>query len=353
MALRDVFGLGFFRAKYLIPAVAANAVALMAWFAVQGILSGGSAEPAPQAPQATVPAVAEPTAPRPPTVETPQEPASERGVAAFPEVLVASQDISAGAMLVAEMVEWREWRESIDLNLAVIRHAIPIQAVLGAVAQRPVAAGTPIDWGVLILPGGPGFISAVIEPGMRAVTVEVDRATTGANIIYPGDRVDVIMVLGAGSENRGSPAMSWVAGVAGGSPPPGANLGGAAQAIVRDVRVLAVGSTIFTLGRYGRPSLTSVGTVEPVPQPDGENYTLEVAPKDAERLALAASSGRLTLAIRNVSADAFEREGEPPVLMWEIMSQPDLPPQPSPGPPPVRVIRGGEAAPAQLDVADT
>ncbi|MCZ0943927.1 MAG: Flp pilus assembly protein CpaB, partial [Gammaproteobacteria bacterium] len=302
MALRDVFSSGFFRAKYLIPAVAANAVALMAWFAVQGILSGGSAEPAPPT---TVPAVAEPAVPRPSTVETPDETAPEAGVAAFPEVLVASQDINAGAMLVAEMVEWREWRESIDLNLAVIRHAIPIQAVLGAVAQRPLAAGTPIDWGGLILPGGPGFISAVIEPGMRAVTIEVDRATTGANIIYPGDRVDVIMVLGAGSENRGSPVMSWVAG---GNPPPGANLGGAAQAIVRDVRVLAVGSTIFTLGRYGRPSLTSVGTVEPVPQPDGENYTLEVAPKDAERLALAASSGRLTLAIRNVSADAFERE---------------------------------------------
>ena len=347
MALRDVFGSGFFRARYLIPAVAANAVALIAWFAIQGIVFDGGPE---SAPQDTVPVAAEPAAQGQSTVRPAGETAPEAAAPVFPNVLVARQEISAGVMLVAEMVEWREWREPIDFNLAVLQDAIPLQAILGAVAQRPFAVGTPIAWDGLILPGGPGFIGAVIEPGMRAVTIEVDRATTSANIIYPGDRVDVIMVLGASVGSSGSLAAGLAASVGGAQGP---DLGGAAQAIVRDVRVLAVGSTIFTLGRYGRSSLTNIGTVEPTPRPEGENYTLEVVPKDAERLALAAASGRLTLAMRNVSADSVDPEGELPVRMWQIMSQPDLPPPPPPGPPPVRVIRGGEEAEPQVEVADT
>ena len=348
MAFRDVFGSGFFRARYLIPAVAANAVALIAWFAIEGFLSDGSGV---ASPQDTATVVAESSTQVQPAAIEPGVTTPDPAAPVFPSVLVARQEISAGVMLIAEMVEWREWREPIDFNLAVLQDAIPLQAILGAVAQRSFTVGTPIAWDGLILPGGPGFIGAVIEPGMRAVTIEVDRATTSANIIYPGDRVDVIMVLAAGT---GSTSGSLVAGLAaniGG--PQGSDLSGAAQAIVRNVRVLAVGSTIFTLGRYGRTSLTNIGTVEPTPQPEGENYTLEVAPKDAERLALAAASGRLTLAMRNVSAHSNDADGELPVRMWQIMSQPDLPPPPPPGPPPVRVIRGGEKAEAQTETVDT
>ncbi len=303
MALADILDSGFFRPRNLVPAVLALVVGVVAWFGIRPALTG-DAESTPSQ-QATVVApapAAEPAAPPEP------EPV-------YPSVLVAKRDIQSGVLVVAELAEWREWRDPIDMNVAVVQDAVPLQAVLGAVTMRPFKGGELFTWDGLIMPGSPGFITAVLEAGMRAVTVEVDRATTNANIIYPGDRVDVIMVTAADS---------------------GA-LGAVAQSIVRGVRVLAVGSTIVSLGRYGKTSLTSAGVIETVTPPLGETYTLEVTPKDAERLSLAANTGRLTLAIRPIFAMPTGRETSDPVRFGEVIKPPAAPEEPRR----VRIMRGG------------
>ena len=302
MALADILDSGFFRPRNLVPAVLALVVGVVAWFGIRPALTGAG-EDAP--PPATVVAPAPAAEPAPPPEPEP----------VYPFVLVAKRDIQSGVLVVADLTEWREWRDPIDMNVAVVQDAVPLQAVLGAVTMRPFDGGEMFTWDGLIMPGSPGFITAVLDVGMRAVTVEVDRATTNANIIYPGDHVDVIMVTGADS---------------------GA-LGAAAQSIVRGVRVLAVGSTIMALGRYGRTSLTSAGVIESVTPPAGETYTLEVTPKDAERISLAANTGRLTLAIRPIFATPTGRENSEPVRFGEVMKPPAAPEEPSR----VRVMRGG------------
>ena len=321
MALRDFLEVGSFRRSKAIPAVLALVIAGFAWLGVQSLFAG-------DAPQQAEPPVAvqEPERAAPDTVTAaPEETADSGGQSAhqpvesppvYPNLLLATRDLKSGVMLTSELVEWREWVEPIDLNRVVLQDAVPLQAILGSVTRRTYAAGTPIGWDGIITPGGPGFIGAVLAPGMRAVTVEVDRATTSANIIYPGDRVDVIMV----SAQQAAEAL--------------------AQAIVRDVRVLAVGSTIYSLGRYGKVSLTKAGAIEPVAQPAGENYTLELLPADAERVALAVNTGRLTLAMRSVnSAPWYDGENRRPVRLSEVLVNPDPPPPPAEAP--VRIIRGG------------
>ena len=318
MAIRDILESDSFRHGKAIPAAIALLIALVAWFGIQNFFFDETPEPASAAvyqpspapaPQQTVPAVAaQSMPPAAPEIEAPP---------VYPRLLVAKRDIKSGVMMISDLVEWREWREPIDLNMAVLQGTVPLQAILGSVTRGAYAEGTPIAWDGIITPGGPGFIGAVLKPGLRAVTVEVDRATTSANIIYPGDRVDVIMV----TANDGAQAAS--------------------QAIVRDARVLAVGSTIFSLGRYGRVSLTKAGAIEPVAPPAGENYTLEVLPIDAERIALAVATGRLTLAMRSVAAPpADDRRTPRPVRLSEVLIEPK-PPPPPPGAPPVRIIRGG------------
>ena len=327
MTLRDLFEFGPLQPRNLVPAVVAVVVAIAAWFGIQRFAI--EAEPPPE----RAPAAAGAETPPPPLPEAAPPPA-------YPTVLVAKRDLRSGVLLVSELVDWREWREPLDLNLAIVQDAVPLQAVLGAVTTRPYKGGTMIAWDGLITPGGPGFIGAVLRPGMRAVTVEVDRATTAANIIYPGDRVDVIMVSIAGN---GVSAEADALGVA-------------AQSIVHDVRVLAVGSTIVALGRYGRVSLTRAGGIEPPTPPEGDNYTLEVLPVDAERIALAAAAGRLTLAMRSVAAQpGYDDEQRTlPVGFGEVMT---LPPPPVsdlpeiPAAPAVRILRGTvstEAASADL-----
>ena len=126
--------------------------------------------------------------------------------------------------------------------------------------------------------------------------------------------------------------------------------------IVRDVRVLAVGSATMDMNRYGTTSIASGGVLQRPEPPSGETYTLEVSTLDAERIALAAVAGRLTLVVRPISAvsvvDAttsqhigFE-ESTKPVRFSEVMqglgpTEAELaelaPPAPAPT---IRIIRG-------------
>lgn len=326
MALRDFLAFNSVRRSKAVPAVIALVIAGFAWVGIQNLLFRDTSQSAPapvnvqEQAQENAPAGHQP-APQP--AETPP---------VYPKVLVAAHGLRSGVMLTAELVEWQEWVEPIDLNMVLLQQAVPLQAILGSVTRQTYAAGSPIGWDGIIAPGAPGFIGAVLAPGMRAVTVEVDRATTSANIIYPGDRVDVIMV----SAQQGAESL--------------------AQAIVHNVRVLAVGSTILSIGRYGKINLTATGSVEPVPPPAGENYTLELLPADAERITLAANSGRLTLAMRSVnSRPTYDYDGgnRGPVRLSEVLIDPTPPPPPPPAQPTVRIIRGGGEQQAVAVAADS
>lgn len=304
MALADLFQPGALR-RGLLPGAVAVVVGGTAWFGIGPLLSGGDAPAPPPPPAPTAPPTAAPATPAETEVAAPE---------VHPTVLVARSEITVGVLLIADLVEWRSWEAPIDLTRVVVQDVVPLRSVLGAVATRTIDAGQPITWDGLLTPGHPGFISAALEPTMLAVTIEVDRATTAANVIYPGDRVDVIMV-----------ATPQAGGVA------------ASRTIVHDSRVLAVGSTVLSLGRYGTVNLTQGGQVEPVPPPDGNNYTIEVSRPDAERIAVATATGRLTLAMRSIaSKDIGGAPGRRPTRVEEVMPPPVEPE----APPAVRVLRG-------------
>lgn len=303
--------------RNVIPTVAVAAVGALAWVGIGPMLSGGAdaVDVPPEA--AAEPFVAVQVA------EPSSTPSSDRHppLEVYPTVLVAKTDIQPGVLLGANLVEWREWRGTLDMSSAVVQDVVPLRAVLGAVTQRRFREGELVAWDGLLTPGHPGFISAALEPGMRGVTIEVDRATTTANIIHPGDRVDVIMVSGSGQDETAS------------------------RVIIHNARVLAVGSTVLSIGRYGRVSLTQAGLVEPVPPPEGDTYTLEVLPEDANRIAVATQAGRLTLAMRPVRAMVKAAPGGRPVRVDEVMPPAAQPP----GPDGVRLVRGNESTLVVLD----
>lgn len=306
MALADLLDPRLLRPRTVVPAVLALVIGVTAWFGLRPALFGDGAEPAPP--------------PAPPQAVAEEAPEPEPEVV-YPFVLTAKRPIQSGVLLTVELVEWVEWREALDVNVAVMQDAVPLQAILGAVTLRSFAEGELMAWDGLIVPGSPGFVTAVLAPGHRAVTVEVDRATTLANLIYPGDHVDVILVADTAAGEVSADAVPR------------------AQSIVHGVRVLAVGSTTISLGRYGRRSVQAAGMIEGVAPPEGETYTLELVPKDAERIALATQTGRLTLAIRPIftGPHAAATDGLP-VQFGDVMGsaeeEPDEPLR-------VRVIRGG------------
>ena len=301
MALSDLrYSLSSSRGRSAIAA-AAVAVALLAWVGVRFL---SSVDPAPDPPAPAPQQVAAPELP----AASPSLPQTAPEPVHYPEVLVATGNLGVGVMLVSERVAWQEWREAVDPENILVKDIVPLEAVLGSVTRRALPRGAPVAWDDIILPGGAGFIAAVLQPGMRAVTINVSHATTTANVIYPGDRVDVVLVAAAGGDEI------------------------AAQSIVEDVRVLAVGSTPLSADRF-RPrsglaeELTELSDIGMPILPPSDNYTLEVGPRDANRLALAATSGSIVLATRGLVSQSLPDYGGSglgfPVHWREFMVEPE------------------------------
>lgn len=109
-----------------------------------------------------------------------------------------------------------------------------------------------------------GGVSAVVAPGKRALAVKGDKVIGISGFIRPGNRVDVIVTL---HDPRTKKSRT--------------------KTVLEDVLVLATGTEIEE-DEGGKPHSVDV-------------YTLEVTPKEGEKLALAAAEGKLQFALRNVT----------------------------------------------------
>jgi pilus assembly protein CpaB len=105
-----------------------------------------------------------------------------------------------------------------------------------------------------------------LTPGMRAVSIEIDRVKGVSGLVQPGDLVDVIAI----PPRTGN-----------GPPPPAAT-------ILRGVRVLALGNTLEYSSATPSPQEANATTV-----------TLEVTPSQADLLAMADVDTTLRLALRS------------------------------------------------------
>jgi pilus assembly protein CpaB len=148
------------------------------------------------------------------------------------------------------------------------------------VARRPIAAGQPVVSGQLVRPGQRGFLAAVLKPGTRAVSVSIDAAAAVSGLVYPGDRVDVLLTFAAaadGPDDRG------------GTAPAGA-LSQATRTVLSGLRVVAVGQRLAPAEPGDRPGL------------DGRTITLQATPAQARRIALARDLGGITLVLHRLTA---------------------------------------------------
>ena len=318
---------GLMNARNIGAAAVAAGVALAAFFLIR--MAFPEEEPAPPPPpvvEVAPPAPEPEPEPEPPPPEPEPEPQS-----LLPVTLVAKQYIAPGVQLRADMVEWQEWSGELNTDFALLEDEVPIDNVLGALTKLAIEEGTLISWDKIIVPGGAGFLTSMLAPGHRAVTVEVDRATTAANIIRPGDRVDVILMY-----SGDLPAL--------------AGLGPVAQMIARNVLVLAVGSyTIETHPFFAGTIGDTLAKIAETAPPQGDTYTLEVPVQDAERLALA--SRQITLALRPYGTNDAMRHPRLIGFKDVITALPE--PEQAQAPPSVRVIRGVRRVESLVDAPPT
>jgi pilus assembly protein CpaB len=168
--------------------------------------------------------------------------------------------------------------------------------LIGAMIRHPVVAGQPILPPDVMRPGDHGFLAAVLAPGMRAVTVGVDAISGSAGLIWPGDRVDLVL-----TQEIADPRL-----------PLGKRL--AAETVLTDVRVIAIDQHLVEGANPNGLEADLNRTV-----------TLEVTPRQAEDVAVATRLGRLSLVVR--AADAAKpgaRPPAPPGIAWANQVSPAL-----------------------------
>jgi len=226
----------------------------------------------------------------------PAAPTAQAAPAATPskpmtQVLVAKRDLPIGTRLVAADVAWQAWPsdsisgafitngaaapkpdgkvEAAKASLASTADQMiggdPAKVVEGAIVRDPILTGEPITNRKIVRGGEGGYLSVVLTPGKRAMSVPVTSDTAVGGFILPGDRVDVVYTHEAPSMGDGGRVV-------------------VAETVLQNIRVLALDQS--TAAEKDAKSIVAA------------TATLEVGPVEAEALARAKASGPVTLALR-------------------------------------------------------
>ena len=213
-----------------------------------------------------------PTAPAS-TENVRQEPRKEK-----PKVWVAKDNLEVGTFVDSSDLTAIEWPERARQPNFLVTTAVRGEEITGAVIRERIIKGAPILAEKIVRPGERGFLSAVLLPGMRAITIGIDNVTGHAGLVLPGDRVDLILTQTI--EDPESDAISH-----------------ASETIAKAMRVLAVGSRLST------------ATEQDDIDDRVRSVTLEATPRQVEAIAVVNSFGSLSLSVRSLPAtesDAIE-----------------------------------------------
>ena len=191
----------------------------------------------------------------------------------FIEVLVVAERLTPGSFLKPTSWRWQKWPAVEVPKSYLLRGHDDALELEGSVARQLLVPGDPILKDSLVRPGDRGFLAAVLDPGMRAVSVPVDEASSNAGLIFPGDRVDLILTqtIAGGDEDATDRRVS--------------------ETVLEDLRVIAMGRRLYS---------------EPGEAADGgqvRTVTLEVDPAGAETVALVTELGKLSLSLRSIATD--------------------------------------------------
>ena len=212
---------------------------------------------------------------RAPTQVATETPAAPEPVLTY--VLVAKADIPLGTFVQETDLEWRAWPEEGVSENHLIQGDFDETTLLGSVTRQNIVAGDALVLARMVSPGERGFLAAVLKPGFRAVSIEVDETSGIGGFVFPGDRVDLILshtIQDSSLEDRSERRAS--------------------ETILTNVRILAV-DQVTNNNSESEPTLA-------------DTATLELTPKQAEMIAAVRGLGNLSLSLRSLAKDEDELE---------------------------------------------
>jgi pilus assembly protein CpaB len=186
------------------------------------------------------------------------------------QVLVARDPIRVGQRLTASTVQWIDWPESAVAAEFITSERVPDADTFmeGSVARYEFFAGEPIREQKLVK-SDRGYLSAILDDGMRGVSVPITAESASGGFVLPNDHVDVVMTRVTDG-------------------------GQSSQTILQNVRVLAINAQLGEPEASGTPDAPAVFTGAAI-------ATLALDPTQAELIIGATSMGSLSLVLRSVS----------------------------------------------------
>lgn len=179
-------------------------------------------------------------------------------------IVIAAQPLRFGAELKSEMLKEIEWPAT-TLPAGAFAKVADVLGKGRRLVLSPVEPNEPVLAVKLTGPGERATLSALVRPGMKAVTVRVNDVEGVGGFVMPGDHVDVVLTR---TVEKGSAT---------------------AEVVLQNTRVLAVDQSA--------DQRTSKAAVP-------KSVTLEVDTLDAQKIWLASSVGSLSLLLRKAGESA-------------------------------------------------
>lgn len=200
------------------------------------------------------------------------------------QILVVTTDLPSGTLVQEKHLKWQPWPESDDMEeVYIVENIRTLEEFIGTVVRQGIGNGEPVTDSRFIKPGEQGFLAAVLNPGKRAISIQVNATAGIAGFVFPGDRVDVVLTHAVLKESEAEEDGTASAARR------------ASETILTNARVIAMDQS--TNDQEQEASVRGIAT-------------LEVSPKQVEILTVAKELGRLTLSLRSLAQIADEKNSK-------------------------------------------
>jgi pilus assembly protein CpaB len=141
--------------------------------------------------------------------------------------------------------------------------------LLGSLVRKNLDTGSPITSENVLPRGDRGFLASVLEPGTRAISIKVDAESGVSGLIKPGDYVDVLLTQVIANADVARRALS--------------------ETLLQNVRIIAIDQEIVQGGGANNTAAAKIA----------QTVSLQLAPEQVKKIAVAKHLGSLSLAMRS------------------------------------------------------
>jgi pilus assembly protein CpaB len=146
----------------------------------------------------------------------------------------------------------------------------------GSLVRKDLGSGSPVTSQDVLLRGERGFLARVLEPGSRAISINVDPESGVSGLIWPGDYVDVVLTQVIDKADLDKADLAHRAHRT------------LSETVLHNVRIVAIDQEIVQAGPTDKATAPKVV----------RTVSLQLAPEQVKKITVAQHLGKLSLAIR-------------------------------------------------------